>query len=104
MTHRIFSDAEIAAALAGLPGWTYAAPNIEAEYAFASFADAMAFILQVAMVAEAMNHHPEFRNSYNRVAFSFCTHDVGNKVTDTDVALARKIDAAAQRLLTLKSP
>ena len=99
--HRIFSEAEISTALSALPDWRYAAPNIEAEFAFATFRDAIAFIVEIAFEAEAMNHHPEFRNVYNRVAFALRTHDAGDKITDTDVALAEKISAAAARFAKL---
>ena len=87
-----FRTAEIAEALAPLPDWTYKAPNIEAAFAFANFRDAISFIVQVAIEAEASNHHPEFHNSWNKVTFSFCTHDVGNKITDTDIKLAERLN------------
>ena len=99
--YRLLDPAEIDAALAALPDWRLNAPDITAAFAFASFADAIAFIVQVALIAEAMNHHPEMRNAYNRVSFSFCTHDVGHKITDVDIELARRISAAAARFLTL---
>ena len=102
MPHKILSDAEIAEALAPLPDWTYKAPNIEAAFAFANFRDAISFIVQVAIEAEASNHHPEFHNSWNNVTFSFCTHDVGNKITDTDIKLAKHIEETAARFLSLK--
>ncbi|MGO9741542.1 MAG: 4a-hydroxytetrahydrobiopterin dehydratase [Roseiarcus sp.] len=93
----ILSEAEISTALSALPDWRYAAPNIEAEFTFATFRDAIAFIVQVAIEAEVVNHHPDLRNVYNRVAFALCTHDVGRKVTDADIALAENISAAAAR-------
>ena len=94
---RILADEEIAPALAGLPDWRFDAPNIRARFAFAGFRDAIAFIMQVAMEAEAMNHHPEFRNSYNIVSFSFCTHDAGMKITDLDIDTADAILAALKK-------
>ena len=97
MTHRILSNEEIARGLQSLPDWRYVAPNIEAQFAFANFRDAIAFIVQVAIEAEVMNHHPEFTNSWNLVSFAFCTHDVGYKITDTDLELAERISAAAAR-------
>ena len=101
-TYRILGDDEISAALVGLPDWKYEAPDIKARFAFATFRDAIAFIVQVAIEAEVMNHHPEFRNSYNVVSFAFCTHDVGNKITDVDVRLAKAISEVARRFLTMK--
>ena len=102
MAHVILSESQIAEALAPLPDWSYRAPNIEAEYKFANFRDAIAFIVQVAIQAEVMDHHPEFHNSWNKVSFSFCTHDVGNKITDTDIKLAKHISETAAHFLSLK--
>ncbi len=100
--HKILNDAEIGQALAKLPDWSLNAPNIEAKFEFQGFRDAIAFIMQIAIEAEVMNHHPEFHNSWNRVSFSFCTHDVGNKITDTDIKLAERISATARRFLSMK--
>lgn len=99
--YRILGDDEISEALATLPDWKYEAPNIKARFALATFRDAIAFIVQVGIEAEVMNHHPEFRNSYNVVTFSFCTHDVGNKITDVDIRLARAISETARRFLSM---
>ena len=95
--YKILSEAEIQSALEKLPGWSVNNGNIEAAFEFATFRDAIAFIVQIAIEAEVMNHHPEFHNSYNRVSFSFCTHDAGHKITDLDIETASRISAAAQR-------
>jgi 4a-hydroxytetrahydrobiopterin dehydratase len=102
MAHKILSEAEIASALRDLPDWSVKGANIEAAFAFHGFRDAISFIVQVAIEAEVMNHHPEFHNSYNNVSFSFCTHDVGNKITDADIAIAAKISETARRFLSMK--
>src|SRR5271163_2479456 len=68
MAPKILSEAEIKNELAALPDWAYKAPNIEASYDFANFRDAIAFIMQIAIEAEAQNHHPEFYNSWNKVS------------------------------------
>jgi 4a-hydroxytetrahydrobiopterin dehydratase len=99
--HKILNEKEIAEALKSLPDWSHKAPNIEAKFEFKGFRDAIAFIVQVAIEAEVMNHHPEFHNSYNIISFSFCTHDVGNKVTDTDIRLATRISEMAKRFLSM---
>src|SRR5277367_2363867 len=82
MAHKILDADEIKEALAKLPDWSVNGNDIEAKFAFQGFRDAISFIVQVAIEAEVMNHHPEFHNSWNIVSFSFCTHDVGNKITD----------------------
>ena len=102
MAHKILDAEEIKAALAKLPDWSVNGANIEAKFAFRGFRDAISFIVQIAIEAEVMNHHPEFHNSYNKVSFSFCTHDVGNKITDADIAIAAKISEAARRFISMK--
>lgn len=103
MPHVILSESQIADALTELPNWSYRAPNIEAEWKFADFRDAIAFIVQVAFQAEGMGHHPDIRNSWNKVSFSLCSHDVGNKITGADIELAKQISKAAERFLSLAS-
>ena len=100
--HKILTEKAIHDALTQLPGWSLNGLNIEAKYAFKGFRDAIAFIVQVAIEAEVMNHHPEFFNSYNNVSFSFCTHDVGNKITDTDIKLAERLNEIAARFPNVK--
>ena len=84
---------EVKAALASLPGWTFRVDALAKEFKFASFREAMSFMVRVGFEAEAMNHHPDWTNVYNRVAIRLNTHDAGGKVTAKDVELARKIQA-----------
>jgi 4a-hydroxytetrahydrobiopterin dehydratase len=99
--YKVLSEAEIHAGLQRAKDWSVKDGNIEAEFVFATFRDAIAFIVEVAIEAEIMNHHPEFRNSYNRVSFSFCTHDAGFKITDLDIEIAARISAAAHRFQSM---
>ena len=85
--------AEIKTALAGLPGWTLAQDALVKEFKFGGFREAMAFMVRVGFEAEAMDHHPDWTNVYNRVVIRLNTHDAGGKVTAKDVELARKIQA-----------
>jgi 4a-hydroxytetrahydrobiopterin dehydratase len=101
MAHKILDANEIKEALAKLPDWSVNGNNIEAQFAFHGFRDAISFIVQVAIEAEVMNHHPEFHNSWNIVSFSFCTHDVGNKITDSDIGIAAKISETARRFISM---
>ena len=100
--YRILGDEEIRSALTGLPDWSLAPPNIEATFTLKTFRDAIAFIVEMAIEAEAMNHHPEFKNSYNVVSFSFCTHDAGMKITDLDIETAKRISALARRFQAMR--
>lgn len=88
------------AALAGLTGWRLAddpRPAIARTLRFADFNAAFGFMARVALVAEKMDHHPEWSNVYNRVEVLLTTHDAGG-VTGKDVELARFIDRAAEQM------
>ena len=87
------TTAEIDAALAGLPGWSLAGDALAKDFKFGNFREAMAFMVRVGFEAEAMDHHPDWTNVYNRVAIRLNTHDAGGKVTAKDVELAKKIQA-----------
>lgn len=90
------SGAERAQAMLGLAGWTEAADRdaIRKTFKFRDFVEAYAFMTRVALIAERMNHHPEWLNVYNRVEVTLTTHDAGG-VTDRDIRLAHAMDAAA---------
>ena len=83
-------------ALKELPHWAAAEGRdaIVRSFRFADFNSAFGFMARVALKAEAMDHHPEWSNVYNRVEVLLATHDAGG-VTELDVALAKFIDAAA---------
>jgi 4a-hydroxytetrahydrobiopterin dehydratase len=100
--YKILTEAEIATALKELKDWSVKGNNIESKFEFKTFRDAISFIVQIAIEAEVMNHHPEFHNSYNIITFSFCTHDAGHKITDLDVEIAKRISALAHRFLMMK--
>jgi 4a-hydroxytetrahydrobiopterin dehydratase len=85
------NPAEITAALTSLPGWTLDGEALAKTFKFGSFREAMSFMTRVAFEAEAMDHHPDWTNVYNRVAIRLNTHDAGGKVTAKDVELAKKI-------------
>lgn len=85
------TDAEIAAALPDVPGWTRNGDGIERSYRFADFAAAFGFMARVALLAEKADHHPEWSNVYNKVAIRLTTHDAGG-ISARDFALARAID------------
>ena len=83
----------IAAALRSLPGWGCRRDALVKEYKFGSFREALSFMVRVGFEAEALDHHPEWTNVYNRVAIRLNTHSAGGKVTALDVTLAGKIEA-----------
>ena len=67
------------------------------ELKFDGFPSAIGFITQVAIIADKMNHHPEWSNVYSTVKIRLTTHDAGG-ITDLDQALAKKIDKIALQL------
>jgi 4a-hydroxytetrahydrobiopterin dehydratase len=99
---KVLAAEEIDAALTTLPDWKRERGAVVATYAFASFRDAVAFILRVGFEAEEMNHHPEIVNVYNRVSFSLSTHDAGGAITERDIGLAARISAAARPFLAAR--
>lgn len=61
-------------------------------FVFTDFVEAFSFMTRVAMVAERMNHHPTWTNTWNTVHIELSTHDAGNTVTELDHSLAKTID------------
>nr|MDT0663605.1 4a-hydroxytetrahydrobiopterin dehydratase [Micromonospora sp. DSM 115978] len=92
----LLSETEIGAKLSSLTEWQHdpAAKAIVRRFTFADFVTAFAFMTSVALVAEKMNHHPEFHNVWNQVTLTLSTHDAGG-VTELDFKLAAKADALA---------
>jgi len=85
------TKAKLQAALASLPGWSFKRDALAKEFKFGSFREAMSFMMRAGFEAEAMNHHPDWTNVYNRVAIRLNTHDAGGKVTAKDVELAKRL-------------
>lgn len=83
-------------ALAALPKWSEAAGRdaIHRTFVFADFNHAFAFMARVAMLAEKMDHHPEWSNVYKTVDVTLATHDAGG-VTENDIAMAKAMDSYA---------
>ena len=84
------TNAEIEAALAGLPGWRRDGDRIVRDFEFTDFVAALGFMVQVGALAERVDHHPELTNVYNRVTIALSTHDAGG-ITPMDTALAAEI-------------
>jgi len=82
---------QITAALRELPNWKFEGDALTHTFEFGSFKEAMSFMMRVGFEAEAMDHHPEWTNVYNKVSIRLTTHDAGNKVSEKDVKLAKKI-------------
>jgi len=85
-----------AAGLKALSGWHLCEGReaISKSFKLQDFKQAFAFMTQIALVAETMNHHPEWSNVYRSVDITLATHDVGG-LSDLDLALATEIDRIA---------
>jgi 4a-hydroxytetrahydrobiopterin dehydratase len=66
--------------------------KLHRDFRFADFVEAFGFMAKVALIAEAMGHHPEWSNVWNRVTIDLMTHDTGG-LSNLDVDLATRIDA-----------
>lgn len=72
--------------------WTEIKEGLYKEFKFKNFIEAFGFMSKVALLAEKSNHHPTWKNSYNKVEIWLITHDTGNTITEKDIALAKSID------------
>ena len=84
------SEDEITSRLSEVPGWQLADGKLQKTFTFGSFVEAFGIMASVALLAESMNHHPDWSNVYNRVTIGLNTHDVGG-ISDLDFTLAKKI-------------
>lgn len=87
-----YSEKTIQEKIKDLKEWEFKNEAIEKDFKFKNFTQAMAFLVQVAFLAEKQNHHPEIWNVYNKVTLRLTTHDE-NGITEKDFKLATTIDA-----------
>ncbi len=83
---------EIEQALPALPGWTYADDKLTKEFAFADFVGSLSFINRLVAYFQEMDHHPDVHIFYNKVKLELQRFDIGGKVTDRDIEVAKQID------------
>ena len=93
------TESERAELLPALDGWTLVEGRdaIRKQFVFADFNAAFGWMVRVALVAEQMNHHPEWFNVYAKVDVTLSTHDA-NGLTRRDVELAQRMDQFATGL------
>jgi 4a-hydroxytetrahydrobiopterin dehydratase len=85
---------EVDQRLEALPQWQRKDGQLRRDFVFADFSQAFGFMARVALAAEAMGHHPDWSNVWNKVSIALSTHDAGG-ITDKDFELAAKIDRIA---------
>ena len=90
------SDEEIVEALSRRGDWTRVDGKLFREFIFEDFNEAFGFMTRCALIAESLEHHPEWFNVYNRVEVKLTTHDAGG-LTELDFTLAEAMDNIAAR-------
>lgn len=88
---KTFTEKAIQSELEQLNDWKFRNNSIQKEFEFKNFSEALAFIVQIGIIAEKQNHHPEISNVYNKVSLRLTTHD-SDGVTEKDTKLALSID------------
>jgi 4a-hydroxytetrahydrobiopterin dehydratase len=98
------TDSEIRAAIAKLPGWSLRDGKLHRDYTFPDFVHAFGFMATAAIAIEAMNHHPDWSNVWNKVTVDLVTHD-GSGVTRTPSRSSESLAAGSDlRAIARASP
>jgi 4a-hydroxytetrahydrobiopterin dehydratase len=92
----LLEHAAIREALRRVPGWELAGVEIRKRFKLPSFPAALAFAMEVAFVAERLDHHPDFLIQYDQVTLSVTTHSAGG-LTEKDFALAEAVERIRSR-------
>ena len=88
---KLLTTQEQGAALVSLASWDATDTTISKTFVFKNFVQAFGFMTQTAIVAEKMNHHPEWSNVYKTVNVTLTTHNAGG-LTELDIKLAKHMD------------
>lgn len=72
--------------------WKEENNRLKRTFVFKDFSEAFSFMTRVALIAEKMDHHPNWSNTWNQVEIELCTHSKGNTITELDRKLASEID------------
>ena len=89
----LLTEESIVEHLPGLPRWGRRGSSLHRELSFRDFTEAFGFMTMVALVAERLNHHPYWSNSWNKVTIDISNHAAGG-LTEIDFELASAIDKA----------
>jgi 4a-hydroxytetrahydrobiopterin dehydratase len=95
-TRRLLGPTELRKSLRNLSGWKKSKGKLHKEFKFSDFRKAFGFMKKVAVAAEALDHHPEWLNVYDKVSVDLVTHDLGG-ISTFDVLLAEKMNGLARR-------
>jgi len=93
----ILSNKQLNECLRELNDWNIVNEKLSKSFKFSNFIQAFGFMTEVAITSEAMDHHPEWSNVYNRVEINLITHSEGG-ITKLDIELAKKIDTISSSI------
>lgn len=93
---RKLSESEIELAISDLRVWVVKDSKLHRSFEFKNFVEAFAFMTEIALRAEKMDHHPEWFNVYNKVTIDLMTHDVSG-ISDQDIKLAKMINGIFEK-------
>jgi 4a-hydroxytetrahydrobiopterin dehydratase len=92
MARQTLTEGEISQALDELEDWQIKDGKLQKTYQFASFAEAIGWMVTVSVYADKLDHHPDWSNVYNKVHVELITHDLG-ALSKRDIDLAKRMDA-----------
>lgn len=95
---RVLSEKEIQKKLKELPGWEFLNNKINKEYTFDSFRSATKFLPKLGSFCDKIDHHPDIFFHYNKIKFELSTKDLGEKITNKDFLVAKKIEKIYSKL------
>jgi 4a-hydroxytetrahydrobiopterin dehydratase len=91
-TPRPLTADELETVLQRLPGWSAEDSRIAKDFEFQDFAESLSFVNRLIPYFEQKDHHPDVHIFYNRVRFELSRYDIGGKITDRDVQVAKLIE------------
>ena len=91
MQDRLLEKSELEEAISKFPKWEYQEESLKQDFFFSDFREAFEFMVQVAEIAETLNHHPDWSNSWNKVSIAISTHSAGG-LTALDLKFVEKVE------------
>ena len=92
MQDRLLEKSELEEAISKFPKWEHQEESLKRDFIFSDFREAFEFMVQVAEIAETLNHHPDWSNSWNKVSISISTHSAGG-LTALDLKFVEKVES-----------
>lgn len=92
MNRRMITENELSEEMVALPGWKVENGKLVKNYQFKSFAQAIGWMVSVALYADKIDHHPDWSNSYNKVNVELITHDL-KALSTLDIKLAKRMES-----------